>query len=47
MTEFGQAIRLNPEVNDRISKLLNIVKFDSIQEATLNLQTVEEDELDV
>lgn len=39
LTEFGQAIRKNPEVQARLSKMLNIVHMPDIQEAEIELGT--------
>lgn len=44
MSEFGHSIRMNPEVSERLAKMLNIVRFPDVQQAELNLQFTEEPE---
>jgi len=41
-TDFGKAIQANPEVREKISKFLRIVKYPDVQEADIELGSAEE-----
>jgi len=44
LTEFGKAVRSNPEVLEKVTKFLRIFKYPDIQEADVELGGGEEDE---